>query len=248
METSGNIEEIFDSVQGEGLLIGSRQVFVRLGGCNRACSFCDTPQARRPAATCRVETEPGSGRFEYLPNPLSVDEVMRVVGRLWFTGHHSVSVTGGEPLVQADFLQALLPAVTAEGHKVYLETNSTCPDELPDLVPDIEYVAADIKLSSCTGEPNRFDDNLEFLEKCDVPLLFVKMVVTNEVDVDELVESLRLVSSSGRSPTVVIQPVTGRRGEIGIGGLLLLELQQRALEIHPDVRVIPRIQQILRIA
>lgn len=248
METSGNVEEIFDSVQGEGLLIGSRQVFIRLGGCNRACSFCDTPQARRPVATCRVETKTGSGRFEYLPNPLNVDEVMRVVGRLWFSGHHSVSVTGGEPLVQAGFLRALLPAIISEGHKVYLETNSTCPDELPDLLPGIEYVAADIKLSSCTGEPNRFDENLEFLKKCDVPFIFVKIVVTKEVDVDEFIEALRLVSSSGKSPTVVIQPVTGRRGEIGIGGLLLLDLQQKALDIHPDVRVIPRVQQILRIA
>lgn len=248
METSGNVEEIFDSVQGEGLLIGSRQVFIRLGGCNRACSFCDTPQARRPVATCRVETKTGSGGLEYLPNPLNVDEVMRVVGRLWFSGHHSVSVTGGEPLVQAGFLQSLLPAIISQGHKVYLETNSTCPDELPDLLPSIEYVAADIKLSSCTGEPNRFDENLEFLKKCDVPFIFVKIVVTNEVDVDEFIEALRLVSSSGKSPTVVIQPVTGRRGEIGIGGLLLLDLQQKALGIHPDVRVIPRVQQILRIA
>lgn len=248
METSGNIEEIFDSVQGEGLLIGSRQVFIRLGGCNRACSYCDTPQARRPVATCRVETEPGSGSFEYLPNPLNVDEVMRVVGRLWFPGHHSVTVTGGEPLVQAGFLRALLPALTSEGHKAYLETNSTCPDELPDLTSNLQYVAADIKLSSCTGEPNRFDDNLAFLKRCDVPFLFVKMVVTNEVDVDEFLEALRLVSSLEKSPTVVIQPVTGKRGEVGIGGLLLLELQQKALEFHPDVRVIPRVHQILRIA
>jgi 7-carboxy-7-deazaguanine synthase len=248
LETSGNIEEIFDSIQGEGVLIGSRQVFLRLGGCNRACSFCDTPEARRPAATCRVETEPGSSRFEYLPNPFNVDEVMRVVKRLWFSGHHSVSVTGGEPMVQAGFLRSLLPAVTSEGYKVYLETNGSCPDELPALLPNIEYVAADIKLSSCTGEPNRFDDNLEFLKKCDVPFLFVKIVVTNEVDVDEFIEALRLVSESGRSPTVVIQPVTGRRGEIGIGGLLLLELQRKALEVNPDVRVIPRVHQILRIA
>jgi organic radical activating enzyme len=248
LETTGNVEEIFDSVQGEGLLIGSRQVFIRLGGCNRACSFCDTPQARRPAATCRFETETGSGRFEYLPNPLNVEGVMRVVEKLWFPGHHSVSVTGGEPLVQAGFLRALLPALTSEGHKIYLETNSSCPEGLADILPDVEYVAADIKLSSCTGEPNRFDENLEFLTKCDVPFLFVKIVVTNEVDVDEFIEALRLVSSSGRSPTVVIQPVTGRRGEISIGGLLLLDLQKRAMEIHPDVKVIPRVHQVLRIA
>ncbi|MCJ7652446.1 MAG: hypothetical protein MUO75_01955, partial [Actinobacteria bacterium] len=111
-----------------------------------------------------------------------------------------------------------------------------------------QYVAADIKLSSCTGEPNRFDDNLAFLKRCDVPFLFVKMVVTDEVDVDEFLEALRLVSSLEKSPTVVIQPVTGKRGEVGIGGLLLLELQQKALEFHPDVRVIPRVHQILRIA
>jgi 7-carboxy-7-deazaguanine synthase len=248
MEKSGNVEEIFDSIQGEGLLIGSRQVFIRLGGCNRACSYCDTPQARRPAATCRVEAEMGSGSFEYLPNPLDVDGVMGVVERLWFRGHHSVSVTGGEPMVQAGFLRALLPSLTAAGHKIYLETNGSCPEELADILPHIEYVAADIKLSSCTGEPDRFEENLEFLKKCDVPVFFVKMVVTNEVDSDEFIEALKLVSSSGKSPAVVIQPVTGRRGEIGIGGQLLMDLQRKALEVHPNVRVIPRIHQILRIA
>lgn len=235
-------------MQGEGPLLGTRQIFIRLGGCNLCCVYCDTPQARRPAATCRVETVAGTGRYEYVPNTLSVDDVMKVVRKLRIPGHHSVSVTGGEPLVQADFLRDLLPALTADGHKIYLETNSTMPEELEALVPELHTIAADIKLSSSTGEPERFEVNLEFLRKCLVPHLFVKIVVTEKTEGEEFVRAVRLVKESGRAATVVIQPVTGRRGDVGVGGGILLDLQKSALEILADVRVIPRVQQFLMLA
>lgn len=247
MQGRGNVEEIFDSVQGEGPLVGCRQVFLRLGGCNRACAYCDTPQARRPAATCRLETSPGTGRFEYKPNPLHTEDVLREVDSLWLPGHHSVSVTGGEPLIQPDFLASLLPAFHEKGRKVYLETNSTCFDELTGLLGSIDFVAADIKLSSCTGEPNRFDDNLLFLLKCDGPRLFVKLVVTSGVDADEFVEAVGIIKKSNRDPVVIIQPVSSRRGEPGISAGLLLDLQRRALEVVGDVRIIPRVHQVLHL-
>lgn len=248
MADRGNIEELFDSIQGEGPLVGCRQVFIRTGGCNQDCAYCDTPQARRPVATCRVEIEPGSGKYEYLPNPLPVEEVMRVVGDLWTPRHHSIAVTGGEPLTQPGFLRALFPELEGSGRKVYLETNSTCPGELDELVRDIEYIAADIKLSSCTGQPNRFDDNLQFLEKCEVPHLFVKLVVTDKVDPDEFMAAIDIVKQSGRSPIIVIQPVVSRRGDVGIGAGALLKLQQRALEEMKDVRIIPRVHQLIRLS
>lgn len=248
MPIRGNIEEIFDSVQGEGPLQGCRQVFLRLAGCNLACSYCDTPQARHPVATCKVETKPATGSCEYVPNPLSVDDVIGYVGEMWLPGHHSVTVTGGEPLVQADFLRSLLPELTSDGHSIYLETNSTLPGELPGIIEHVQYVAADIKLPSCTDQEERFEDNREFLELCDVPHLMVKFVVTDLVDTDEFLHGVEVVKSAGRKAIVVIQPVAGPRGEVASGPGLLLELQRRALEIYPDVRVIPRIHQVLNLA
>lgn len=248
MAARGNIEEIFDTVQGEGPLAGVRQIFVRLGGCNLACSYCDTPQARRPAATCRVETVPASGRYDFIPNTIPVPTVVQVVRKLRIPGHHSVSVTGGEPLVQPDFLRELLPELRQEGHRIYLETNATLPDELTGIIEHVHYVSADIKLSSCTGEENRFDANLEFLRRCGDSELFVKLVISEDFDADELLEAVSVVKSSGRAAPVVLQPVTGRRGAVSIGGAPLLEIQKRALQIYPDIRVIPRIHQPLQLA
>jgi 7-carboxy-7-deazaguanine synthase len=177
-----------------------------------------------------------------------VADVVGIVDRLWLPGHHSVAITGGEPLVQADFLRSLLPALKAKNHKVYLETNSTMPEELDGLVPHIDHVAADIKLSTSTGEPDRFEVNFDFLRRCDVPHLFVKIIVTENTDEEEFLRGVRIAKDSGRNATVVIQPVTGRRGEVGVGGAVLLNLQKRALEICSDVRVIPRVQHFLMLA
>ena len=42
MATVTKINEIFSSIQGEGLYIGSKQLFIRFCGCNLKCNYCDT--------------------------------------------------------------------------------------------------------------------------------------------------------------------------------------------------------------
>ena len=49
------LSEVFSSIQGEGLYVGDRHLFVRFAGCNLNCQYCDTPDSRavgnKPTAT-----------------------------------------------------------------------------------------------------------------------------------------------------------------------------------------------------
>ena len=65
------VSEIFSSVQGEGPHVGERHLFIRFCGCHRACQFCDTVVER--TETVVIEKIAGSGQFDQLPNPLSVE-------------------------------------------------------------------------------------------------------------------------------------------------------------------------------
>ena len=59
-DTTVLVTEVFSAIQGEGALVGERQVFLRLTGCNIRCAYCDQPEAleKRPGP-CRLEQTPG---------------------------------------------------------------------------------------------------------------------------------------------------------------------------------------------
>lgn len=245
MASTGNVVEIFDSIQGEGPLVGCRQLFVRLGGCNLACGYCDTPQARTPGDNCRVFDGVDPTSFRLVRNPLTVKELLKTASLLSLPSHHSVAVTGGEPLLQSDFLEELLPAIISSGSKVYMETNGTLSSEMERVVGYVDYIAADIKLPSCTGEDGDFERNRSFLEKCAGKELFVKLVVNRAVDREEFLRAVRTVNDSGVEAVVVIQPVSGPGGRLDIGFDALLELQREAVRIVPDARVIPQVHKMM---
>jgi len=251
MEPRGRLVEIFSSIQGESELIGLRQVFLRFLGCNLRCDYCDTPESRAAGdrSVCRIERTPGRGDFETRDNPLSVTDVVDAVERLSAVPPHSVSLTGGEPLLQADFLTALLPEIEERlGLPIYLETNGTLPGALARVVDRVGIIGMDVKLPSVTGEGDaiRAREHREFLEIARRRRVFVKIVVGAGTPDAELEEAVRLVASVDPAIPVTLQPVTPNgRVTRAPSAARLLEMQALALRHLCVVKVIPQMHKAL---
>lgn len=241
--TDGRLLEIFSSIQGEGLLVGCRQVFLRLAGCNLDCAYCDTPFA--PAPDCRVEDAPGSGSFRSLANPVALDTLISVLHG-WCAGrpglHHSLSVTGGEPLCQGEVLVEWLPALR-KLLPIYLETNGTLPEALEAVLPHVDWVAMDVKLASVCGRPTPWETHRRFLQRASRVNCYVKAVVGEQTPLEEIEEVARLVAGSAPSVELILQPVT-HEGEVAVSARRLLDLQTAAAGCHPAVRVIPQTHRV----
>ena len=181
----GKISEVFDSIQGEGLYCGERQIFVRFFGCNLKCGFCDTKL----------------GRFmEYEPQGL-LNGI-----KLYQEGFHSISFTGGEPLLQKDFLKEILKLTRAQGYKNYLETNGTLSDELKEVIEYLDIVAMDLKLPSSTGLGHLWDNHRRFLKIASDKEVFLKAVICQTTKEEDLREAIGLIKEINRAAVLILQP------------------------------------------
>ena len=118
-----SLVEVFSSVQGEGPEVGRSTVFVRFGGCDLRCRWCDSPGTWRESAGWRLERAPYAGVFEARENPVDVDELVRLIDDRAPSPRSWISLTGGEPLLQPRAVAALSEGLSARGRRVYLETH-----------------------------------------------------------------------------------------------------------------------------
>jgi organic radical activating enzyme len=241
MNKSSQLIEIFSSVQGEGPLVGVRQVFIRFQGCDLGCAYCDTDYSGS-TAFCLVEKTPGRRDFEPVANPIALETIMSLLLR-WKGGwpgiHHSISITGGEPLLQDEILRNWLPQLRTI-LPIYLETNGVLHSALIQLMPHVDYVSMDVKLPSTSGHPELWELHRQFLEVAVKGTVFVKVVVNQETQDWEITRVSELIASIKKSIPLIIQPYTTPEGLVGITPLRMLELQELSSNHLSEVRIIPQ--------
>ncbi len=218
MKTS--FKEIFSSIQGEGIYLGYRQIFIRFAGCNLKCGFCDE----------KLKPE----KFSLTPASL----LTRIKSLEKSSGpHHSISLTGGEPLLRVEFLREFLPGLRKSGFTVYLETNGTLAKNLKQLLEYFDIIAMDIKLPSSTGDKKTWKEHAEFLNIAKKKDLLIKVVVCGNTSKSDFKKAVNLVKNTNRDIPFIIQPDKNTRAAAPLQALALRELN--------NVRVIPQVHKIM---
>ena len=182
------VNEIFKSISGESIEAGRLAIFIRLFGCQLACSYCDSTYA------CYGD--------DYVE--MSISEILHKVNELHC---NKIVLTGGEPLLQVDSYDLIYELVKS-GYSVEIETNGAVDlfklryetDILLDY-PDKVIVTMDWKCPSSKMRHKMIPSNLSELRPTDV----LKCVVGSKEDLDEMKRVSTLTAAQ-----VFVSPVFGQ--------------------------------------
>ena len=222
------VKEFFVSIQGEGPYVGYKQLFIRFCECNLACKYCDT-----------------EFRADSLTPEYSAQELFESVTKLELTGVHSVSLTGGEPLIETAFLKEFLPLVRTAGlGKIYLETNATMPQKFLEIAEFVDIVSADIKLTSSTGIKRLLGRHDEFFAACRSRGVetFAKIVFDSAITDEEISETAALAKKYGLE--IVLSPMM-LGNKMSVTSEFVAGVYDKYLRYYERVRVIPQVHKFL---
>ncbi|PSU92181.1 7-carboxy-7-deazaguanine synthase QueE [Photobacterium kishitanii] len=188
------INEVFETIQGEGVFTGVPAIFVRLQVCPVGCSWCDTKQtwAAEPEDLVSVERIMVKTEDSPLWTQLDANGVVDLLIKQGYTAKHVV-ITGGEPCIYD--LRPLTAALETAGFNCQIETSGT--SEI--LASDNTWVTVSPKINM----------------KAKLPVLTSTLARANEVkhpvgthkDIDQL-DALLATATLRNDVTIALQPIS----------------------------------------
>ena len=228
--------EIFTSIEGEGILYGTKTLFVRLAGCPYSCFYCDT-----------LDALPLDSGKEY-----SINEACDLIDKNLRENTYKVNFTGGEPLIQHEAVSELAKYVKSKGVPTYLE--SACFDSKKFLyvLPSIDFVkiefkTIDSKFIDVKHYPKLIKNTLECLEASinANKITYIKIVVSSNTEFssfNELVDKIFKIASKENISGFIIQPTTS----ISEPPLeKLIEFYDNVYPYYDQVRIVPQLHKII---
>ena len=228
--------EIFTSVEGEGILYGTKTLFVRLAGCPFTCFYCDTK-----------ESLPLNSGTEY-----TIDEANKLIDSNLHDQTYKVNFTGGDPLIQHQAVAQLAKHIQNKKIPTYLESSCFDIDRFNHVLPFIDIVKIEFKTKdSDFVDSEHYEKLIGHTMKClessvtSKKTTYVKIVVSSKTQLNEfrkLVDEIFKIVSKKDIHGFVIQPTYG----ISEPSLdLLLNLYDIVFPYYIDVKVVPQLHKFI---
>jgi 7-carboxy-7-deazaguanine synthase len=197
------VNEIFCSIQGEGLDQGRPCVMVRLTGCNLRCSYCDT----------KYSFDEGKS--------VSINSIIKKISSY---GVNLVEITGGEPLMQKN-TPLLIKKLIDLGFETLIETNGTY--DIGVLEGECVKIM-DIKTPSSKMEKFNMYSNLEKLQNKDQ----LKFVVLDKNDFDFALDAIKTVKFKIRPENIIFSPVFNKTDLRELASWIIREKPDSRMQIQ----------------
>ena len=228
--------EIFTSVEGEGILYGTKTLFVRLAGCPFTCFYCDTK-----------ESLPLDSGKEY-----DIQEASRLIDSNLQKQTYKVNFTGGDPLVQHEAVAELAKYVQSKKIPTYLESSCFDSNRFNHVLPFIDIVKIEFKTKdSKFVDSKHYERLIENAMNClkssvsTKKTTYIKIVVSSKTELNEftnLVKNIFNSVSKNQIDGFIIQPTYGIE-EPSLD--LLLNLYDVVYPYYTDVKVVPQLHKFI---
>ena len=237
------ISEIFPSIQGEGILSGSYQLFVRLCGCDIYCKYCDTKYSWEKSKFCKIKNI-NNKVIKKITNTISPLELANIVQPfLNQQNFHSLAITGGEPLLHSEFLAEFFKKLSIKT-KIYLETAGIHHQQIKIIYKYLHFISIDIKLPS-EVKKNYFKQHKEFIKNYKKKIMQIKIVIDKQSKKEEFLQAVKLIKNNISNCPLIIQPNLKNKKYFKFNLKQCFNFQQIALSYLNDARIIPQVHKLL---
>jgi organic radical activating enzyme len=230
------IFEIFTSLEGEGILYGTKTLFVRLAGCPFTCFYCDTKES--------LPLESGQ---EY-----EISDACSQIQKHLQEKTYKVNFTGGDPLIQYEAVSELAKFVQSKKIPTYLESSCFDSKKFAHVLPFMDFIKIELKTEDSEfvdskHYSNLLENSLECLKisiKSKKPT-YIKIVVSSKTSPNHLahlVSKIFEIADPKDLKGFIIQPTYG----ISEPSLQqLLSFYDTVYPKYSEVRVVPQLHKLI---
>ena len=228
--------EIFTSLEGEGVLYGTKTLFVRLAGCPFTCFYCDTK-----------ESLPMDSGQEY-----EISDACALIEKNLADKTYKVNFTGGDPLVQAEAVVEMAKFIQTKKIPTYLESSCYDSKKFTKVLPFIDYIKIELKTKDSDFVDAKhysalIENALNCLEQSVATKkpTYIKIVVSQRTTLEEfslLVQKIFGTVSAKDLKGFIIQPTYG----VAEPTLQqLLGFYDVVYSNYSEVRVVPQLHKLI---